>query len=323
MPTPLRAVVLMPLKDDWFSAAELIRRLDQTLSSYPCEVHVVLVDDGSKQPCNPSDFRFQYVVVRSILVLRLRRNLSHQRAIAVGLAHIEQAISCDAVIVMDSDGEDTPEGTLQLLRKFEDENRSKAIFAERSRRTESFSFRFFYRIYKMLHRILTGISVRVGNFSILPSEYLGTLVVMSELWNHYAAAVFRSGRPFMTTPIPRGHRIAGQSRMNFVSLVAHGMSAISVFGDVVGVRLLVSSIIGSVLALLGILVVVAIRIFTSRAVPGWATYTIGTLVVILMQCVTIAASFTFTVLSNRASLTFLPLRHAQIFIAETQEILCL
>jgi hypothetical protein len=46
-PSPLRVVVLMPLRDDWASAAELIRRLDQTISSYPYSVHVLLVDDGS------------------------------------------------------------------------------------------------------------------------------------------------------------------------------------------------------------------------------------------------------------------------------------
>jgi hypothetical protein len=169
--------------------------------------------------------------------------------------------------------------------------------------------------------MLTGISVRVGNFSILPSAYLGTLVVMSELWNHYAAAVFRSGLRFTTTPIPRGYRIAGKSRMNFVSLIAHGMSAISVFGDVVGVRLLIIALAGSSLALLGIMGVVAVRIFTNQAIPGWATYTVGTLVIILIQFITIATSFTFTVLSNRASLAFLPLRDCQLFIAESQEIL--
>jgi len=33
---PLRVAVLMPLRDDWASAAELIRRLDQAIRPYPC-----------------------------------------------------------------------------------------------------------------------------------------------------------------------------------------------------------------------------------------------------------------------------------------------
>jgi polyisoprenyl-phosphate glycosyltransferase len=315
--TPLRVLVLMPLRDDWASAAQLIRLLDQALSSYPCTVDILLVDDGSVQNFRAEDFPSRYAALRSISILRLRRNLGHQRAIAIGLVHIEKTIPCDAVLVMDGDGEDTPDGALQLLRAFSGKT---AIFAERSRRTESFVFRMFYQVYKLLHRALTGIDVRVGNFSILPARYLGTLVVMSELWNHYAATVFRSGLPFTATPIPRGYRITGTSRMNFVSLAAHGMSAISVFGDVVGVRLLMASMAGSLLAALGILVVVSIRIFTRLAIPGWATYVSGTLAIILIQFITIATSFTFTMLSNRINLSFVPLRDYALFVAECLEV---
>ncbi len=314
---PLRVVVLMPLRDDWCSAARLLRLLDQTISSYPCTVEVMLVDDGSVQEVVLADFESPFENLRRIQILRLRRNLGHQRAIAIGLVHVAKTMPCDAVLVMDSDGEDTPEGVLKLLRAF---SGSSAIFAERSRRTESFLFKVFYQLYKVAHRVLTGISVRVGNFSILPSRYLGTLVVMSELWNHYAAAVFRSGLPLSTIPIPRGLRITGTSKMNFVSLTAHGMSAISVFGDVVGVRLLIASMAGSLTAALGILAVIAIRIFTNRAIPGWATYSIGTLAIIIIQFVTIATSFTFTMLSNRINLSFVPLRDYELFVAEIQDI---
>jgi hypothetical protein len=307
----------MPLRDDWASSGELIRHLDRHLSSYPCHVQVLLVDDGSVQRASSSDFQSQFTVVRSIRILRLRRNLGHQRAIAIGLVHVEKAMPCDAILVMDADGEDTADGALQLLRDF---SGSTAIFAERSRRTESFVFRVFYQMYKALHLVLTGISVRVGNFSILPSHYLGTLVVMSELWNHYAAAVFRSGLPFTTTPIPRGHRIAGTSRMNFVSLTAHGMSAISVFGDIVGVRLLIACMAGSAMAAIGILTVTAIRAFTDWAVPGWATYSVGLLVIILIQFITMAISFTFTILSNRINLSFVPLRDYELFVADARDI---
>lgn len=311
----------MPLRDDWASAAELIRMLDKTICSEPCALNIVLVDDGSVQSANPAEFQADFAAVQNIRSLRLRRNLGHQRAIAIGLVHVEETIACDAVMVMDADGEDTAQGALQLVRAFSAERGArKAIFAGRARRTESFVFRLFYRVYKLLHRIFTGISVRVGNFSILPASYLGTLVVMSELWNHYAAAVYRSGLPFTSIPIPRGYRIAGTSKMNFVSLAAHGMSAISVFGDVVGVRLLAASMAGSVVVFLAILVVAAIRIFTDKAIPGWATYTVGTLIIILIQLITIAASFTFIMLANRINLNFVPLRDYELFVAGTQEL---
>src|SRR5713226_5026097 len=86
--SPPHVVVLMPLRDDWASAAELIRLLDKAISSYPCTVDVLLVDDGSVQNFRSADFQSRFAVVRSIRILRLRRNLGHQRAIAMGLVHI-------------------------------------------------------------------------------------------------------------------------------------------------------------------------------------------------------------------------------------------
>lgn len=316
----MHVVILMPLRDDWPSASELIRQLDRALTAHPASFEILLVDDGSIEKADPAAFGTAYCAVGRIRVLRLRRNLGHQRAIAVGLAYLESTIPCDAVMVMDADGEDTPDGVLQLLRVFVDNQGAKAVFAERSRRSESPLFRWFYKCYKVTHRCLTGVSVRVGNFSILPPACLATLVVVSETWNHYAAAAFRSQLPFTMVPIPRGYRIAGTSRMNFVSLVGHGLSAISVFGDVVGVRLLIGSLVGSLIAGIGILIVVAVRLFSDRAVPGWATYAAFTLAIMMIQLLAIAASFTFFVLSSRANFGFVPCRDYPLFVAETKDL---
>jgi hypothetical protein len=234
--------------------------------------------------------------------------------------HIKKAISSDAVVVMDADGEDTPEGLGQLLDAYLANDGVTAVFAERTRRLESLLFRLFYLFYKVLHWTLTGVTVRVGNFSVLPSRYLDALSVMPELWNHYAAAVFRSRLPLITIAIPRGRRIAGKSKMNFVALVSHGLSAIAVFGEIVGARLLTASLAGALLAGSGIVAVIAIRLFTDWAIPGWATYAVGLLTIVLVQFITIAASFTFIVLSNRTNFSFLPVRDYASFIAEIVDI---
>jgi len=144
--------------------------------------------------------------------------------------------------------------------------------------------------------------------------------VLSEIWNHYAAALFRSKLPFTTIPIARGVRISGESRMNFGALVAHGLSAISVFGEIVGVRVLLVALAGSFFAAAGILVVVLIRVFTDYAIPGWATYAGGILAIIVVQLLTLATTFTLFVLSNRASVGFIPLRDYKLFIARTADV---
>ena len=88
--------------------------------------------------------------------LRLRRNLGHQRAIAIGLAHVQQATGCDAVVVMDSDGEDTPEGVAQLLRAYSDAHGATA-FLRSGAAVGIFCVWSLYHLYKFLHRCLTGI----------------------------------------------------------------------------------------------------------------------------------------------------------------------
>ena len=117
---PLHVVVLMPVRDDWVSAAELIRSLDRAVSAGESNVRldVLMVDDGSVESWLSMQFDSLFRAVRTVQVLRLQRNLGHQRAIAVGLVHIEDNMACDAVIVMDADGEDTPAGVLQLIRAF-------------------------------------------------------------------------------------------------------------------------------------------------------------------------------------------------------------
>ena len=46
------------------------------------------------------------------------------------------------------------------------------------------------------------------------------LVVVSELWNHYAAAVLRSRIPYAIIPTDRGTRIAGKPTMNWTAKAA-------------------------------------------------------------------------------------------------------
>jgi hypothetical protein len=74
------------------------------------------------------------------------------------------------------------------------------------------------------------------------------------------------------------------------------------------------------MAVLGILAVIVIRLFTGNAIPGWVIYTVGTLLIILVQLITIAASFTLTMLSNRVMLNFVPLRDYELFVLENLEV---
>jgi polyisoprenyl-phosphate glycosyltransferase len=150
----------------------------------------------------------------------------------------------------------------RLVAQLQRDKATAIVFAERRRRSEGLLFTILYHTYRLMHKVLTGVSVRVGNFSAVPRHLLSSIVAVSELWNHYAAAVVKARLPYTTIPTRRGTRLHGRSSMRFVSLVTHGLSAMSVFGDAIGVRLLIASLAFGVLGALGLMVILYVRLGT-------------------------------------------------------------
>lgn len=317
----------MPVYNDWAAVARLLPLIDQALGGLSRRARVLLVDDASTQgPASGQAFRN----LDSVSILHLRRNLGHQRAIAIGLVYVYQnwvhqdsiqelSPGVSAVVVMDADGEDRPQDLPALLEAFDAAAQTKIIFAARVKRLESLAFRFSYQAYRTLHKALTGVSVRVGNFSVMPPEALGRLVVVSEIWNHYAAAVLRSRIPYTSVPIPRGPRLEGSSRMDFVALLVHGLSAISVFSDVAGARLLALTAFLVSLVVAFIAAVAGVRLFTGLAIPEWAGYATGILLVVLIQALVVSLALVFIIVAGRAAPAFLPIRDAPLFIDRVEE----
>lgn len=317
-PLPPRLTVLVPVFDDWASAEILLERLDAVFEQHGLVGDFALIDDASLESPHDGFLAATPRRFRNVTILQLRKNLGHQRALCVGLVHLHETGVRNPVLVMDADGEDSPEDVPALLREYASHGGRKAVFAARARRTEGFVFRLFYQLYRAAHRILVGFDIRIGNFSVIPPELIDNLVVAPELWNHYAAAVVKSRFPVSRVPIARAKRFSGHSKMNFVGLVVHGLSAMSVFGDTVGVRLLLASMTLAGL-LVGLLIaVVVIRFATPLAIPGWATYATGLLLVLLAQWIMLALVFTFVVLYGRAQSNFVPIRDCPVYIRQTR-----
>jgi polyisoprenyl-phosphate glycosyltransferase len=312
-----RTVIMIPIFNDWDAAAVLLNDLDSTLAGHPMPVQVLLIDDGSTLPLPEGFGKRQFTALRAIDILRLRRNLGHQRAIAVGLVYVHQNIPCRAVVVMDGDGEDRPSDISLLAETFNRENGS-IIFAARAKRLERPLFRILYQVYRLVHRILTGDPVRVGNFSMIPFESLSRLVVVPEIWNHYAAAVIRARLRFKSIPISRGKRLVGKSKMNFIALLLHGLSAFFVYGDIVGARLLVGFVLALILEVAAVAIGLGVRLTVSPSTRDLAIYVAAILGIILLQAIPIALILVFTVIGSRSNISFLPIRDCPYFVSGLQ-----
>jgi glycosyltransferase involved in cell wall biosynthesis len=315
----VRALFVIPVFNDWTSLTMLLEGLDLALEDQGVRADVLVVDDASTIPMKNPLILEGFDAIEQVSVLQLKRNLGHQRAIAIGLAYVEAHYCGDMVVVMDSDGEDRPEDAVRLINASLVAEGRKIVFACRSQRSESWLFKLFYRIYRGTYRLLTGFDIQVGNFSVVPFGLLHRLVAVSEIWNHYAAGILKSKLPHTDVPTRRGYRYHGQSTMNFSSLVTHGLSAISVYGEIVGVRLLMASCVLIGVTIAGLFGVITIRLFTNLAIPGWTSYLVVALVSLILQAFIISLSFIFLVLTGRNSTSFLPNRDYHYFVLSLEK----
>ena len=301
----MKVVMVIPVYEDWESASLLCEMIDGAFKQTLHRVDILFIDDGSFTP--PDDLaKLELGAVSEIAVLHLQRNLGHQRAIAIGLAWVEQNISADAVIVMDGDGEDLPEDIPALLERAAETRLNSVIFAERGKRMDGLVFRALYLCYRTAHRLLTGRGIRFGNFSVIPFRFLHRLTTMPELWGHYAAAVLNARIPYATVRVNRGRRLRGATKMNLEALILHGLAAVAVY-QAVSVRVLIGSAALAAFFMLLAAVTAALHV---RGWPGIAG------ICLLLTCIVAfnAVLYVFTSLSFRHLMGVLPARDYVYFV---------
>lgn len=287
-----KIAILIPVFNDWASTAKLLVKIDEHVKTIKYDFDVIILNDASFISDNALT-EHTPVHIKHIHIIDLKRNVGHQKAIAVGLSSINEENTYDAVIVMDGDGEDDPKYLSLLIEACEKNNQKKITFAERHRRSEGFLFRVFYLIYKLLFRLATGENISYGNYSIIPSNILKKVITLTEIWNHFAAGILKSKIPFDSIPTDRQQRLSGKPQMKFVDLLTHALKSISVYADKAGARLLISITILISLFITLAVIVVGIRLFTNWAVPGWATYTVSFLILGVLQAFLTSIIFLF------------------------------
>lgn len=269
-------VVITPVFEDAEASARLFAELSAIFGQ---RVYVVVVDDGSvRQPVELGALTAAGV---SGTLIRLRRNVGHQRAIAIGIGYVAENMSVAQVVVMDSDGEDLPESIPLLLKELAAAD-VDLVVAQRKARVETLRFKAFYFVYKRLFKILTGRQISFGNFMALKPAAIKRLAAMQELWIHVASCVLGSRLRVRTCALDRGPRYAGQSKMNFVGLVLHGFRGVMVFAEDVLVRVGIASAVVAMLALVGGLATVVLKV-SGFATPGWFSVALGILALMFLQ----------------------------------------
>jgi hypothetical protein len=270
-------IVVTPVYEDVEASSRLFRELSV---QFKRDVFVVAVDDGSvKQPLNISSLQNSGI---DGVVLKLRRNVGHQRAIAIGLGYVSEYIQAEQkVVVMDSDGEDLPSTIPDLLNQLAAGD-VDVVVAQRKSRVETFRFKAFYAVYKLFFSMMTGRAISFGNFMALKASSVKRLVAMQELSIHVAGAVLASKLRTAVCPLDRGERYAGQSKMNFVGLVLHGFKGLMVFAEDVLVRVGIACALIATFSVIGAIAAIMLKLL-GFSTPGWFSVALGILVLMLLQ----------------------------------------
>jgi glycosyltransferase involved in cell wall biosynthesis len=225
--------ILIPIFNDWKSVFKLLENIDLQLDGWDADVSVIIINDASTE--KKSDNRLVFKNLSSIKIVNMKKNRGHARCIAAGLKYINEKENFDFVIPMDGDGEDLPSEIGPILCKAYD-NPGRAITGNRVKRSEGFIFRFCYMAHKYLTLILTGQSIKFGNYSCLPKFIVEKMIKEPATWSSFSGSLSKLENIRLSISSTRGKRYFGPSKMSFVNLLKHSFSIIAVFKKTLLIR---------------------------------------------------------------------------------------
>ena len=267
--------IVSPVYRDTGSFRILRERLLETLAESPAvargPVRFVIIDDTGGQDPEVDGLR----ELDDVVVLQPPFNLGHQRGIVYALRKmLPRFADDDAVVTMDADGEDRPEDLPRLLAALDEGEGAgrHVVLALRTKRHEPPLFKLLYRGFKVLFRLLTGATVRTGNYAVMPGSVAKRVLLHPTFDLAYSSAILALDMPVVFVPCERGRRYQGESKMTYGKLAMHGLRMLMPFTDRIAIRALAAFVFFGLLGFALALVVLFIKIFTSSSIPGWTSY---------------------------------------------------
>ena len=276
----MKVVFVIPVFNDWDSLRILSEQIKEISTNEKWNAaELIIVNDASTQELENSPKPF---ALKST-ILNLISNQGNQRAITIGLSYInDQVKDYDYIIILDADGEDKPSDAARLIKEAEKNEMKKIVFSIRAKRNEGHFYIFFYTIYKILFKLLTGQEINIGHFSCIPMKLLKRVLSVSGIWTHYCAALVKSKLPFTTLVCNKGQRITGTTNQSKNMLLFHGLASMAVYMEIIVLRFLIISLLGMLMVSVCIVLVFYFKLAGLIIVSNWATSVIIGLAIIFI-----------------------------------------
>jgi polyisoprenyl-phosphate glycosyltransferase len=228
--------IICPCYYDFASVFELTKRAQRTLEKAlpnTFQIRFVPIDDSGGQD---REFRTQVTFPMSMTV---PYNLGHQGALVYALRQMSAIIEDgDFIVTMDADGEDQPEDLPALLAPLlkESDELTLVSLAERTKRQESPVFKLCYLIFKSIFHLLTGSTVKNGNFAAYRGWTVRHMLFHPFFDYCYSSSLLALAPNKRNVPLARGRRYFGKTKMTWTSLIAHGFRMMLPFSEKIAVR---------------------------------------------------------------------------------------
>ena len=233
----------------------------------------IFVNDGSK---DDSLNLLKKLVEKDnrVTVINFARNFGHQLAVAAG---IDQA-SGDALIIMDSDMQDPPAVSLELLAKWEEGY--DVVYAQRRSRKDTFFKRLTASVYyRVLHRLADiDIPQNTGDFRLIDKRVADTLRRMPEHNRFLRGMVSWIGFKQIAVPFDRDERHAGTTGYPLKKMLKFAADGIFSFSTTPLKLISKTGYAIAGVAFLGIVYALFMRIFYPEiTIEGWTFIVISVL----------------------------------------------
>ncbi len=222
-----RISVVLPVLNEQAILTTLIAQISSTLSASVPYWNIVIVDDGSTD----SSGQIMDELARTdsrIHVLHLARNFGHQAAVHAGICHANG----DAVVVMDSDGQDAPQTLARMIDHWLDGD--DVVYAVRIGRKESLPkrllFAAFYRILSSVASI--QIPKNAGNFGLMDRVIVEQIRLLGENDRYLPGLRSWIGFRQRAIPVERLARHDDEPRVSLKGLVSLAKTALFSFSRV-------------------------------------------------------------------------------------------
>lgn len=203
----LDVTVLVPVKDEVDSVAELCRRVATTLETAGRSFELLFVDDGSRDG-TPEKIKEVRAADPRVKLVRLRRNFGKAAALSAGFDHCLGRI----VITMDGDLQDVPEEIPRFLAALDD-GPYDLVSGWKRKRHDPIGKRWPSKLFNWVTRHVASVPLHDFNcgFKAYRREVLGEVAVYGEL--HRYIPVLASRRGFTVGEIevehaPRRHGVS-------------------------------------------------------------------------------------------------------------------